>query len=105
MVIVETSVFTRRIQHFLADDEDRELQNLLVVQPHLGKVIQGNGGLRKTRFSYNSLGKSKALQVIYYYAEVSQQLLMLSVYPKSESTDLTKAQVAGLRKIIEATYP
>lgn len=105
MVIVETGVFTRRVRHFLTDDEYRELQNLLVAQPHLGKVIQGGGGLRKTRFSYNNLGKSKALRVIYYYAEVSQQLLTLFVYAKSESADLTKAQVAALRTIIEATYP
>ncbi|AZI41406.1 hypothetical protein EHF33_00435 [Deinococcus psychrotolerans] len=105
MVIVETSVFTRRIQQFLVDDEHRELQSLLVARPHLGKVIQGGGGLRKTRYSYNNLGKSKALRLIYYYAETRQQLLMLYVYPKSETADLTKSQVAALRKLIEATYP
>ncbi|WP_425145619.1 hypothetical protein [Deinococcus sp.] len=68
-------------------------------------MIRGSGGLRKTRFSYNNLGKSKALRLIYYYAEARQHLLMLYVYPKSETADLTKAQIAALRKIIEATYP
>lgn len=105
MVIVETSVFTRRIQQFLTEDEYREFQLLLVARPQQGKVIQGSGGLRKTRVGYNNLGKSKALRLIYYYAEVRQHLLLLYVYPKSETADLTKAQVAALRKIIEATYP
>lgn len=105
MVLVETSVFTRFIRDLMGGDEYRELQNALVANPEVGKVIRGSGGLRKTRVSRDNLGKSKGLPLIYYYAEPQQQLLMLYIYPKSQATDLTPAQVAVLRRIIEATYP
>lgn len=105
MVIVETSVFTRLIRNLMGEDEYRELQNMLVANPEVGKVIRGSGGLRKTRVSHNNLGKSGGLRLIYYYAETQQQLLMLYIYPKSQATDLTRAQVAVLRQIIEANYP
>ncbi len=49
MVIVETSVFTRQIQALLKDDDYRRLQTALVIQPDLGDLIPGGGGLRKVR--------------------------------------------------------
>ena len=49
MVIMETSVFTRRVQSLLADEEYRQLQAMLVERPTAGGVIPGSGGLRKLR--------------------------------------------------------
>jgi hypothetical protein len=46
MVIVETAVFTRRIQAILSDEQYRLLQNQLVANPKVGRVIPGSGGLR-----------------------------------------------------------
>jgi hypothetical protein len=46
MIIIETPIFTRRIQSILADDEYRLLQAQLVQKPDAGKIIPGSGGLR-----------------------------------------------------------
>lgn len=100
MVIIETSVFTRRRPDYLDDEAYRDLQNMLVNSPKSGKVIQGGGGLRKVRYGYNNLGKSKSLRVIYYFKEDSMKLLLLFLYAKNEAEDLTPAQIAALRKAL-----
>ena len=43
MVIIETPIFTRRIQAILSDEEYRLLQIQLINKPDSGKVIRGAG--------------------------------------------------------------
>ena len=64
MVIIETPIFTRRIQAILADDEYRLLQAQLVRKPDAGKIIPGSGGLRKLRWSAGGHGKRGGIRVI-----------------------------------------
>jgi len=68
MVIVETSIFTRRVMELLLDDEYRELQATLVDRPDAGPVIPGSGGLRKIRWSTSGHGKRGGSRIIYYWA-------------------------------------
>jgi hypothetical protein len=51
MVIIETSVFTRRVQALLDDDDYRRLQTVLILRPDAGDLIPGGGGLRKIRWA------------------------------------------------------
>ena len=105
MVIKETSGFTRQVQKLLTDQDYRDLQTLLVNRPDAGPVIVGSGGLRKVRWGLRGKGKRGGLRVIYRWARVQEQLLMLLVYPKSEKDDLTPAQLEILRNIVEEEYP
>jgi hypothetical protein len=43
MIIVETTIFTRRVTKLLKDDEYRLLQQALLLRPDLGPVITGGG--------------------------------------------------------------
>ena len=52
MELIETKVFTRQILTLLSDDEYRQFQNWLVVNPDLGKRIPGTSGLRKIRVAF-----------------------------------------------------
>ena len=105
MVIIETSVFTRRITALLSDDEYRELQATLVERPKAGPVIPGSGGIRKLRWSASGRGKRGGARVIYYWATEQEHLLMLFIYAKNESDDLTQDQIKTLRQIVEREYP
>jgi len=105
MVIVETSVFTRRVRELLSDEEYRDLQIALVNRPNVGAVIVGSGGLRKLRWTVKGKGKRGGLRVIYYWATLQDQLLMLFIYRKSERDDLTRDQLKTLKKIVEEEYP
>lgn len=104
-MIRETSIFTRRITDLLSDDEYRELQLALTADPAMGDVVAGTGGVRKVRWARSGAGKRGGVRVIYFWARAEGVILMLYVYAKNEAENLTDAQKAALRKIIEAEYP
>jgi mRNA-degrading endonuclease RelE of RelBE toxin-antitoxin system len=105
MIIIETSFFTRRVTQLLSDDEYRELQAALVNRPKAGPVIPRSGGLRKLRWSASGRGKRGGARVIYYWATQQERILMLLIYTKNESDDLTPDQIKVLRSIVEKEYP
>ena len=98
MEIAETSVFTKEITRILSDDEYKELQNFLVSHPTSGDIIKGSGGLRKMRWKVKGRGKSGGIRTIYYYQESDSLILMIYVYEKSRTEDLTPRQIEMLRK-------
>ncbi len=100
MVIIETSVFTKKITALLSDDEYRLFQNALVESPGSGDIIQGSGGIRKIRWKSNGRGKRGGTRIIYYWATNDDQLLMLYAYPKNEMESLTKDQLLILKKTV-----
>ena len=98
MEIAETSIFTKEIIKILTDDEYRKLQNHLVENPKSGDVIKGSGGLRKLRWKTDGRGKSGGIRNIYYYHEDNHLILMIFVYKKNKTADLTPKQIEMLRK-------
>jgi mRNA-degrading endonuclease RelE of RelBE toxin-antitoxin system len=98
MEIAETTIFTREITRILTDEEYKELQTFLVEHPKSGAVIKGSGGLRKVRWSTKNSGKSGGIRNIYYYHEENSLILMIYVYEKSKTSDLTPKQIEMLRK-------
>jgi mRNA-degrading endonuclease RelE of RelBE toxin-antitoxin system len=105
MVFLETSIFTRRVQSLLGDDEYRQLQRLLVIHPDIGALIPGSGGLRKMRWSASGHGKRGGARVVYYWAVAQDQILMLMIYAKNERADLTAEQLKALKRLVEEEYP
>jgi len=105
MVIIETSVFTRRVTELLPDDEYRELQAMLVDRPDAGSLIPGGSGLRKIRWSASGHGKRGGARIIYYWATPQERILMLYIYAKNETENLTPGQTKTLKQIVEKEYP
>ena len=105
MVIIETSIFTRRVIQLLPDDEYRELQATLVNRPDTGPIIPGGGGLRKIRCGASGRGKRGGAHIIYYWVTAQEHILMLFIYAKNESDDLTPGQLKTLKQIVEKEYP
>lgn len=104
MVIIETSIFTKRISTLLNDEEYRTLQNYLVDMPGSGKIIQGSGGIRKVRWSASGRGKRGGERIIYYWAARRSQIFRLYAYAKNERDDLTKVQLLTLRKAVALVF-
>jgi hypothetical protein len=67
MVFIETSIFTKEIQHLISDNYYRMLQTSLMLRPDAGSFIRGSGGLRKIRWNLPGIGKRGALRIIYYW--------------------------------------
>jgi len=105
MVFIETSIFTKQILQLLDDEEYRLLQSQLAVRPEMGSIIPGSGGLRKVRWASKGHGKRGGLRTIYYWAVAKDQILLLFVYSKNATADLTATQLKLLRQVVERDYP
>lgn len=104
MEIKETSIFTRQLPEVMDDDEYAFLQLALIMNPQIGSVIPGTGGIRKLRWAGSGRGKRGGSRVIYFVAVAEEQILMLYVYTKNERGDLSEAQKKVLRSVVEAEY-
>jgi mRNA-degrading endonuclease RelE of RelBE toxin-antitoxin system len=99
--IIETTIFTKKISSLLTEEEYRNLQNELILNPVKGKIIRGSGGLRKIRWKISGRGKSGGVRIIYYWIIMKKTILMLFVYPKNEQDNLTSAQLKILKSLVE----
>lgn len=100
MEIFETSVFTKQISRLISDENYRQLQRVLVINPLTGALIKNSGGLRKIRWRIECKGKSGDIRVIYYYVTADSKIYMLVAYEKSKKDDLTQKQLASLKKLV-----
>ena len=102
----ETPVFTRQITSLLEDREYAALQGALVVDPQVGDLIPGSGGLRKIRWNEARRGKGKrgGERVIYYWYGAGEVIYMLLAYSKGERDDLSASQKRILRQLVAEEF-
>ncbi|RJO31114.1 hypothetical protein D3X48_18955 [Acinetobacter baumannii] len=55
MLFIETSIFTKQIKELVTDEEYRQLQQDLLIQPDKGDLIKNGGGIRKVRCAQGAL--------------------------------------------------
>jgi mRNA-degrading endonuclease RelE of RelBE toxin-antitoxin system len=103
MEFIEAPAFTKHLSEYLSDDDFKELQSLLRLNPEAGDVIQGTGGFRKVRWTDRRRGKGKrgGLRIIYFYFQAEEQIWLLTIYGKDEAEDLTAEQKRMLKAAIE----
>jgi len=102
MKFVETPVFTRQIVELMGDSEYASPQTALVLQPEMGDLIPGTGGLRKVRWSERSRGRGKrgGVRIIYYWFQRDEIIYLQLGYSKTERDDLTPEQKRVLKNLI-----
>jgi len=101
MELIETPIFTRRIARILSDNEYRNMQWALAINPELGSVIPGGGGLRKLRWRISGKGKRGGARIIYYVYVRDQKIYLIYPYKKSDQDDLTHDQLKMLREHVK----
>ena len=104
-VFVEIPVFAQARAANLTDDEFRAVQTLLAINPMAGDLLQGCRGLRKIRWGSKHRGKRGGVRILYYWAVGRDQILLLDLYAKNESDDLTSKQYKALVSYLKKEYP
>ena len=69
--------------------------------------MQGTGGIRKLRWGRSGKGKSSGVRVIYYYLNNAMPLFLLTVFGKSEKTNLSKGEqntLSRLTRVLKQNY-
>lgn len=101
MIFIETSIFSRVLPEHLSDEAFRRLQSYLMERPDSGVIIQRSGGVRKLRWAAGGKGKSGGVRVIYYWFKADDQIVLLTLYGKSEKADLSASELKQIVKLIE----
>ena len=84
------------------DDMDlRMLQEQILLNPQIGDVIQGTGGLRKMRFALPNRGKSGGARVLYVDFVSFETIYFILAYSKNVKEDLTIEEKNSIKKMIE----
>lgn len=102
-IFIELPPFARHRAAYLSDASFRSLQNLILLCPTCGDVIQQTGGLRQLSVGdlHRHKGKRAGLRVMYYWWQDKAQVLLFTVYAKSEMDDLSCLQRDALRGLLE----
>jgi len=104
LTFVQFARFAARWNQLRLTDEDLQaLEQALLSNPDRGAVVPGTGGLRKVRFAPPSrhVGKSGAFRVGYAYFRTADAVYLLTIYSKNEKANLTAAEKAEARSLIE----
>jgi len=100
-IFVESKIFEKYRDEHLSDEDFRLFQAELMSNPKQGNVIQGTGGLRKVRVASKGKGKRGGSRVIYYFLDEKRRFYLLTIYGKSEMSDLTADQKKQLKSFME----
>ncbi len=105
--VVELSEFLRRSKKLLNETEREAIVNYLAAHPASGAIMKGTGGIRKLRWKREGSGKSGGVRVVYYFHSESYPLFLLTVFGKSEKSNLSTAErneLAKLTRILIKSY-
>jgi mRNA-degrading endonuclease RelE of RelBE toxin-antitoxin system len=98
---IETKLFSRLRESYLSDDEYARLQESLIEDPERGPAIPGSGGVRKLRWSQPGRGKRGGIRIIYYSKTRDGLIYMLTIYSKSEESNIPAHILRKIRAEID----
>ena len=101
MIFIELPVFTRVAAGLFDDEALQGIQEILLSDPEAGDVIPGGSGLRKLRVPLPGRGKRGGARVIYYWWTRREYCYLVYAYAKNEQSDLTRAQLKQLARIMK----
>jgi mRNA-degrading endonuclease RelE of RelBE toxin-antitoxin system len=95
--IVELADFVRIWPRYWSEDEYNEFIDYIAANPLAGTVIPHSGGVRKVRWKCQNSGKSGGVRVIYFTRNAEGMLILITIYAKSKTADLSPTQLKDLR--------
>ena len=99
--VVETSLFQRQWPHYWTEDERGAFAAYIAVHPTAGDVVPESGGIRKIRWGRAGSGKSGGVRVIYFTRIPEGEVVLLTLYAKAETDNLTGKKLKEIRRALE----
>lgn len=101
LTVVETRLFERQWPLYWSEEERGEFASFIAVNPEAGDVVPHSGGIRKVRWGRSGRGKSGGVRVIYYTRSKEGMVVLLTLYSKTKTANLTGPQLKEIRRVLE----
>jgi hypothetical protein len=105
-VVVQVLKFSQTLDELISkrkilQENYEEFEKRLVENPYIGDIIQGTGGLRKTRLQSSSKGKRGGYRVCYVDFPAKEKLFLILLYAKNVQEDLDSKEKKILKGLIQ----
>ena len=98
--VIETESYLRAAKDAgMADAEMTAAVDLVASNPESGDLMQGTGGVRKTRLAGRGKGKSGGYRIVWYFGGGDIPVFLLTVFGKGEKANLTQGERNALRQL------
>lgn len=101
LTVVETTLFQRQWPYYWTEDERGAFAAYIAEHPTAGDVVPGSGGIRKVRWGRAGSGKSGGVRVIYFTRNAEGEVVLLTLYAKAKTDNLTGSQLKEIRRVLE----
>jgi RelE toxin of RelE / RelB toxin-antitoxin system len=101
LTVVETLHFQRQWPLYWTEEERGAFAAYIAEHPTAGDVVPESGGIRKVRWGRAGSGKSGGVRVIYFTRTVQGEIVLLTLYAKSKTDNLTGAKLKEIRRALE----
>lgn len=98
--VIETEFYLRDAKDAgMTEDERLAAVDLVANDPEAGDVMQGTGGVRKTRLAGRGKGKSGGYRIVWYFGGGDIPVFLLTVFGKGEKANLSQGERNALRSM------
>jgi hypothetical protein len=101
LTVVETLLFQRQWPLYWTEEERGTFAAYIAEHPTAGDVVPESGGIRKVRWGRAGSGKSGGVRVIYFTRTAEGEVVLLTLYAKSKTDNLTGPKLKEIRRALE----
>jgi hypothetical protein len=101
LTVVETLLFQRQWPMYWSEEERGVFAAYIAEHPTAGDVVPESGGIRKIRWGRAGSGKSGGVRVIYFTRTAEGEVVLLTLYAKSKTDNLTGPKLKEIRHALE----
>ena len=102
LTVVETLLFQKQWPLYWTEEERGEFAAYIAESPDAGAVVPESGGIRKVRWRRAGTGRSGGVRVIYFTRTAEQEVVLLLLYAKAKTDNITGAKLKEIRHALES---
>ena len=102
LTVVETLLFQKQWPLYWTEEERGEFAAYIAESPDAGAVVPESGGIRQVRWRRAGTGKSGGVRVIYFTRTAEQEVVLLLLYAKAKTDNITGAKLKEIRHALES---